>query len=1562
MSFNPVLASEQIKDKYLRYLRTIFRIADADYAKQFAQALAKEHSFAAGPYLDITDSFKKGPSLDDLISMNKLSPGIRQLKIPHTRPLYKHQELAIEKACAGHNVVVSTGTGSGKTESFLIPIFDYLMRESQQNTLTPGVRALIIYPMNALANDQVERLRELLSNCPQITFGCYTGQTKYKYKNALAEYRMLNNQQEPKSNELISREQMREAPPHILITNYAMLEYLMIRPQDSVFFESKHADKWKFIVLDEAHVYNGSTGIEVSMLLRRLQAKLNNEHIQFILTSATLGDDDANSEVAEFARNLCNSSFTAADTIRADRIKPTPEAAVTTLPRSFYAKISDLLNKGQPENDILQTIQAQGIAGDAHCLDDALYQAVLHDAAYWEVRQHLQKPLTVSALAQRLKWSIEDVTNFVTVATRCEKNGARLFDARYHMFLRATESVFITLAPSRKLFLNRKNMHYETNGESFKVFEIATCSACHAIYLVGNEKNGYLEQYDRTDDITGKSLFLLADSISDTDSDHSLESQNITTEEYLLCTHCGHLRKANQIGGQYCVHGPDAYVKVHKTKASTASGILTKCVACENFNSRGILRQFFTGQEAVTSVIGTALFAELPSYKVQQRRIINTVNDTGFGRPINRLHVVQEPTAKQFIAFSDSRQAAAFYASYLDTTYRSLLYKRLIIEALRNMPADKQSINHFVEELIFQFDQHKIVTETNEQAHKEAWKAILDEVVNNNGTTSLAKLGLLGLSIDDSNIPPNKNYQLADAEVATMCSVFALGMMTDAAVQYPVNLNQAEKQFFTHNGVEYSYTLSDPNPKRYQRAFIPTANRTNKRLDYLRRVMAKKGHLLEREMEIRMLEAIWEGILLRENIVIAKEGQYRLNSDQIQITKPKQWYICTKCRQVTPHNVANVCPSYRCEGNLRPVDPQQHFEDNHYHYLYRTLDIRPLRVVEHTAQLNRETAYEYQKQFQQKQIDILSCSTTFEMGVDVGTLETVFMRNMPPSPANYAQRAGRAGRNKQSAAYAVTFCNKSSHDFTFFRQPEAMIRGRINPPKFVVENDKIAIRHLYATALGHFWSLYPQYFSKTSDMLERDASGKRGLEVLHDYLHSKPQDLRFYLQRFLPQSLCRKFAVENFGWLENLLGEKGALTRAVAEYDYELGVLLANKKRLFEEGKSGIDRLNARIRAYRDENILSFLSRKNVLPKYGFPVDTVEMQVDDYQGGGKLGVQLQRDLSMAISEYAPGSQVVANGKLFTSLYVRKIPQIGWKMFDYVYCDECETLNIQPNPSDTLLAECKRCHLPLSKEGTFLIPAQGFAADSNEKIETPGLRRPKRTYRGDIAYVGYQDDIVVQNLQIGNGQVDVGLSPSDKMAVLNTSHFFVCEECGYTELEEGFYAPPTKLQEKGHMNLSGYSCPNRILRRFALGYRFETDVILLHFLSPDLTDKEQALSVLYGLLRGVSTYLAIEENEIAGCLLYYANHNSGHPNYALVLFDRTPGGAGHVRRLNNPQVLEGALRTTLDLMEQCDCGGKQADSSCYACLRNYYNQRQHEQLKRGHVLAFLQKLFTPTFTK
>lgn len=1563
MAFSPVAASKQIVDKYERYLNTIFNIADRRYSEGFQNALKEMIAFSSGPYLDVTDSFVKGASLQELINANLIAPKFEYINMPLDRPLYKHQQEAIEKSISGKNLVVSTGTGSGKTECFLIPILNYLIRQHEQSCLDSGVRALLVYPMNALANDQVERLRGLLSDYPEITYGSYTGQTKNRYKDALIEYKQLNNGQNPQVNELISRDQMKDSPPNILITNYAMLEYLLVRPTDSIFFERINATKWRFIVLDEAHAYNGSTGIEVSMLLRRLKAKLDNAKIQYILTSATLGGTNDNSDVAEFARNLCDSRFDENDVIRAYRSRPIANRDLQNLSFDFYSTIARQIEAEETSDAVLSAVRnLMTIEQDTGAsLSEVLYDVVLHDANYSAMRSLLVMPRTISYISQTLGISQQQVADFVTVASKCECNGDKLFDARYHMFLRATESVFITLPPNGKVFLTRKKEHYEPDGISYKLFEIATCSSCHCIYFIGQEKNNILEQWSGNDDSTPTSVFLFADSFSDTDDDHTLEDENLEAEEYELCARCGFLKRR---GGKItCEHDRSNFVRVYKIKIKTEGGELTKCLSCEGTSSFGILRKFFTGQEAVTSVIGTALFEALPSYKAITETHVKT-DDSGFGFSDTVETRREEKEAKQFIAFSDNRQAAAFYASYLSQSYKNILYKRLIVETLKESEYDTggRSVVNFVNDLIANFEKYNIATDTGEVTRKEAWKAILADIVDNNGNTSLCNMGLLGFLIDPKGLRANPKYDLSIEDVQNLCSVFALGMMSDAAIEYKVNLNKADKEYFTHNGVEYTYTLSDTDPKTWKRAFIPTkAHLRNKRLDYLTRVLASAGFEVEKEKATSLLESIWNFIFCSFGLVISSNGGYKLDSGKILVSRPRKWYICSKCKKITPFNVKNTCPTYQCDGKLISVEAADILATNHYYQMYQTLDIRDLRVVEHTAQLDKETAYEYQKFFKRKEIDVLSCSTTFEMGVDVGTLETVFMRNMPPSPANYAQRAGRAGRSKLSAAYALTFCTKSNHDFTFFKTPEKMIRGRIDPPKFVVENEKIAIRHLYASALSYFWKQYPTYFDDTETMLETSEDGMNGIDRFCQYLQGYPEDLKAYATRFLPDELIRKFGVDSFTWTERLLNDDpdnpGVLNVAIAEYMDEIGKL---DEAIGLAGKyDRTDGLKERIRVYRNEKILEFLSRKNVMPKYGFPVDTVEMTIIDRTNKAKLGLQLQRDLSIAISEYAPGSQIIANGNLITSRYIRKVPKMSWKMYDYIRCSSCNTLNIEQHTGKEELSElhfCKQCNESFESRtrGTFIIPLFGFEADG-DRIEKPGLKKPDRTFRSDIAYIGYRNTIELIRLKIGSAELELGTGSNDEMAVINENKFYICETCGYTDLDEkGF----TFSKRQKHKNPTGYWCRNdgtNTLKRYSLGYRFQTDVAQIHFIKPDLIEWEIAFSVLHGVLRGACSYLNIEQSDISGCVQYFFNTETNRPNFALILYDTTPGGAGHVKRINSLVVLEAVLKETLILVEQCDCGGEQMDSSCYTCLRSYSNQKYHDILKRSYVVDLLKEI-------
>ena len=515
------------------------------------------------------------------------------------------------------------------------------------------------------------------------------------------------------------------------------------------------------------------------------------------------------------------------------------------------------------------------------------------------------------------------------------------------------------------------------------------------------------------------------------------------------------------------------------------------------------------------------------------------------------------------------------------------------------------------------------------------------------------------------------------------------------------------------------------------------------------------------------------------------------------------------------------------------------------------------------------------------------------------------------------------------------------------------------PPAFDVNNEKIAIRHVYASAMSYFWKQRPDCFDSAEMMFGNGESNKgEGFEAFKTYLRNKPGDLQSYLLSCFPKCLADSFGLKDYRWIDRLVGdsgnqEQGIMVKAAAEYNEDIEDLLQKTKKQFEEHRSTgfyLQRLNT----YLHEPILAFLSRKGVFPRYGFPVDTVEMSIPNERDDNKsvFGLQLSRDLAMAISEYAPGSQVVANGNLITSRYIRKVPNELWKMYDYTICSNCNSV-ILLKGSEENSHKCPVCNEEISAfVKTFLIPEAGFIADP-KGISKPGLVKPKRTYNNETSYIGNDTGSFV-DYTIGNAHLQTRQSQKDEMIVINQSNFYTCTLCGYSEVDN-----KTLISQKvkAHKTERGYNCANNILRRYSLGYRFITDVLQIRFQTPTLSayDYNYAYSVLQGLLRGFCSYFSVDDRDISGCLQYYYNDEETRPAYAIILFDNAPGGAGYVRMLKDEKSLRAVLQQTYNTMKSCTCGGADGDSSCYSCLRSYYNQRHHDEMKRKYVLGFLGKI-------
>lgn len=1597
--FDPIKASREIKRSYVDYITSTFDMADTDYKRAFREQLEKPDMIAKGPFLDIGGSYETASTLEDLISAGKASPLFRNLEpVPEKerelkleRPLYTHQEEAFLKAASGENLVVTTGTGSGKTESFLLPILECLLREEERGELDSGVRAIIIYPMNALANDQMKRMRALLKGYPSITYGVYNGNTRHQQSDALREYRntyrdAAGNPLNPAPNELISRERMQETPPHILITNYSMLEYMMLRPRDDAVFSGA---KLRYITLDEAHIYKGATGMETSLLIRRLRARISRpDSVQYILTSATLGGPDADSDILRFAGKLCGVPFRAGGVIRSKEKRPAMLDYLRFPPEMF-----EELNAA-PHNtaEILRRHHAD-YAPDA---DDGekLYALYLRSALFAKLRETAVQPLTVSALHRALN-DVEPLTEeqflaFISVCARAEKDGASLIKPRYHLFVRALEGAYLTLNAPKRLYLRRKT---ETE-EHEAVFEAAVCTDCGRLAVVGRNDFGYLRQSARKGSGDGDrfSEYYCLKQPDDgelPDDDDESEASDNGEYDYAVCPVCGalvtqaDLKIAEKKRVSPCGHDLARYQQVRR--ARKRKSLSAACPAC----GFGNFRRFYLGSEAATAVLGTELFEQLPGEEVVQAPAASDGSaspapKTIFSR-VSKPRTVRRKQTRQFLCFSDSRSEAAFFASYMERSYQEFLRRRGVwhtAEFFRASGRDSVSVSAFVDELSRYFEARRSFApwedaETQDAAKLEAvsrsnaWIAILNEMYSARRSTSLVSLGVIAFEYrkNDAFVEAfQAEYGLSAAESRALLDLLAQDAVSsgaiDAGKSYRLNAAELEYIFFSPVAKKLVLSKTGDIAKRNwvsgwrRRARAKGSYYPNSRVSRLTKALS-----ISEEDADALLEGYWYGVF-HDNDEGPAQEEFVLDANDFRIriggAEGVAFYRCRKCGRVTPYNVKNQCASVKCGGVLTPCNPLEESSDNHFAKLYRSEFSDPLYMKEHTAQLSRDQQTVYQEAFVRKKINALSCSTTFEMGVDLGSLETVYMRDIPPSPSNYVQRAGRAGRSLRSAAFVLTYAKLSSHDFTYFQDPASMITGKIKAPVFEIENEKILNRHIFAVALSSFFKAHEEIYAGDDQTV---LLNEGGYETLKEFLSAKPERLKNLLLRSIPQDTHERLGIEDFGWVEKLCGENGVLEIAVQDFRTTVAAMekaLKDSRRRRDDEEAA--KWNRSLRAFRcsaedregrrgmKKSLIEFLVRNNVLPKYGFPVDTVELIPDIASVGQRKSLQLARDLQMAIAEYAPGSQVVADGHMYVSRYIRKLPQRkqAWETGSYCpKCPGCGQPNFTKEPVTASGRACVSCHAMIPRRHwlSTLEPRLGFCAE--KEVRAVPMRRPERDYRTDDYYIGDTHRNLIRKLAFEvNGQtLLLESTANDSLVVIGQTGYKVCPVCGFAK-EEGI-----PLQ---HKNMRGYACPNEEGngREYRLSHDFKTDVARITFVTPDasLENWDTMISVLFALLEGLSREMGIERSDIKGCL--FLTEAEGMRVWSAVLYDAVAGGAGHVRRIVYPEdgsSFQKVLSRAIAVTGQCNC-----DGSCYQCLRNYYNQKIHDSLNRQKAEAFLRQ--------
>ena len=1556
---NPIERSQYIDCKYKEYLKSSFEFGKSHLQKLFVDQLEKEKLFK-GPYVDLSFPFQRGKNIESLIEEGVVCKSFKRLDdINFTRPLYSHQEESIRTIGKGHSAIITTGTGSGKTESFLYPILNDLLFDVEKGNKEVGVRAIFLYPMNALVNDQIDRIRKILMHCPEITFGFFTGDTPEKATANTRKKLGEENDVVIPDNELVSREEIRENPPHLLFTNYSMLEYLLIRPNDYAIFEEQRLQNWKYVVLDEAHTYNGSLGIELSLLLRRLTG-LAPKRPQFILTSATLGQQGkSEADIIKFATSLTSAEYEIGDIIFSKRI-PLQEAALYRVEGSDYQIIKDNIKSV----DEVKKVAGKYYSTNASNVREVLFELLARDENVHALSTLLKagsKDFTVLYNELYEYMSKEELIALIDIINAAEKDGIGLFDLKYHSFVRPLSGAYITYGKESKLSLIKTN---EIDG--MKAFEVGNCRYCNSPYIIGkiqrreDDQMDYLLQnkeidiYENygNDQYVKIDYFLLENAVNEEEVDKEI------LEEYSVCAKCGEIHAAGNLNAKKCKCGDEhrfiAY-RVMQEKANEEDSIynnIAQCPCCGHKGKSGVVKALNMGKDEGTALIAQMLYEAIDEGD-QETKQVKKISL----KPMNKvIGASKEEKVKQYLAFSDSRQQASFAAVFFDANHVRMLRKRLIWEMIVQNGYKDMGVDELASYLT-EFIKAKDLFQNDMDSHKNAWAAILVDLLRIDGTYDGEGLGLYYFDLDIHEILNEFSDEDIEEEFAQynckmnkeelnilMQVVLGVFKVTPAINYVKSTLTPEEKKDILEYRRFNNYVMFNcPKTTQGVRSFLPVKGDENIVVRYVKNVFGCSSEDAKNTLEIvfsllvQASEAAGSEKILHKH---EKKDAYQIDASRYVIRnyKTSKFYQCSKCGRLTPYNLRGKCTQDKCTGDLSEVNPDEVLATNFYRIQYKEKKIESIVIQEHTAQLDRKQAKEYQIDFKNKKINILSCSTTFEMGIDIGGLETVFMRNVPPTPANYVQRAGRAGRRKDSAAYILTYCGTGSHDYTYFSEPEKMISGVINPPCFNVLNKKIIVRHLMATSLGYFFRLNPEMFKSLEALVING-----GTEAFKQYMLSHPEDLNNYInKKIIPEAQYDEY--RNFKWIDEMGGEDEKMAHFVESIlemikEYEKAKELAVK----EDRGSDSDYYKKQIENLKKQDVLESLSKYCVIPKYGFPVDVVDLQV--YENGVPINkYAMSRDLKVAISEYAPDSEVIVDKNKYTSKYITLKKNSQFTKNWFVTCPTCKKTNIFLSMSDN--TKCKYCGQDVGAEAAeyYIEPSNGFK--SGETKESTRLK-PKRSYAGEVTYVGggKADE---KRLVIGN-TMGVETSSDDELLVMNKSGFYMCPECGYSDIVK--HGPKTPQTLKTHKNFKQYDCANDTLDYIRLGHKFETDVARFTIPMLDLADKvsfPQALSFLYAFLEGVSIALGIERTDIDGVL----ELNLDMQSYDILLYDNVPGGAGHVKRLLSKEAIVNSLKAGLDKVSKECCD---ENTSCYNCLRNYYNQSYHNKLVRKLAMDVIKRL-------
>lgn len=1657
---NPLAVADDVRRTYRRYISTRFPLGKMEPAlrAEFGELLRSQEGDRAmfrGPVVELTAPYVLGESLSQLSQTNPqwglLTAHFRRTgAFDCDRPLYSHQAESLRRANR-RNLVIASGTGSGKTECFLLPIIQHCLANPG-----PGVRAIMVYPLNALVEDQLRRLDSYLAGS-QVTFGKYTGQTP----------RSSREQDRLSPNHLVGRDEMRESPPNILITNYAMLEYLLIRPADSKLLECVEGAGFRFLVLDEAHTYTGATGTEIAFLIRRLKSKVGRKDagLRCFATSATLGiSSEAREATAFFAHRLFGAPFAPEDVIIGER--QCLSASLPTDPRSEVS--AEAIAGVWPSPTRSPTLeQAARIIQN---IDAKESEPLLRIAEYLSttscVRAILEilereGPTPLSDLANKVFPTVDEQTAQQAIVClvgwgniiESRSSTSTLIPARYHMFVSKTKGLFCELSNNggwEHLALTQHGIS-ELPGNPYP-FELAVCRICGIPYVFG--------VFISTDDGTLKYKPQADTFFEQLESEHDqawnkilcFGKPNIPSTEHAICKYCGTVDSP-------CEHGSSSVIRLYALGGANDIDLDGEAVedptdvdgqsGCLNCSSGKALEKVILplrlSENGLTAPIVTSFYTHCPPMLKTDIEATHDIYRQKHGSR-NRQWTPITGEGRKLLIFSDSRQNAAYFGPYLQVSHVSLLMSRFFaglpardittsirewrnqgVSNLRHFCYERENATFLLDGLRPRKDFIRETMRADEEsklAHRVYYG--ICSLIGREGSmvSGLEGCGIAAVHLNDQDLSSSlkisglqQHQTLALAQLVArhirLAEAFALDPISN------VNLSQRDVYFGQlHDTIVLTsyedkirrknvFRLISKNPNRLQSIVLQALQRFNPGPSY---GISDANEIIHQIADV----------MKSEELRPLKNGGFKLDIDTLFVTYAEpssglfansipgglpRFKACKRCGRLSWIDLANLCNYPGCGGELTsPTASLQFSDENHYrNWFLSQQGIPELRAAEHTAQLDKTTAArDYQDEFKDGRLNILSCSTTFEMGVDLGDLTSVFMRNIPPSVSSYIQRAGRAGRRIGQTPFVLTFCRALPHDQYFFERCETLVKGQVSPPTVVLENAKILTRHLKAIVLSAFLRRFREAFTIIRNGYSIDPRCCDFFEVstaFQDLVGTTSGTLspvQFMCDNWVPQ--VYQELKEGFGatfshdfldspdFLELLiakLGETigkhpmyGFLGGAYKDY-FETTKYYRNQLSVLDPRKPNerkdYDFFSALLKQTKEKQLISYLSSRGLLPSYAFPTNVVPLKVlSDVEGANSL--DLNRELGRAISEYAPGSTVVANAKVYIAGALHKYPRQQFRLYYYRHCAHCHWFSCTEDR--TVLADIQKCPKCTSKltanYSKAILPEWGFAVcRSDEPVSISRNTKLARAGFSSELYVNADSlsEVPPTYIDLPGCKLAISFSNGYRMVRINTgpladdgtAGFHICRDCGRALERNG-----RSSSEHRSPYLGACETQYGIVGDAHLISFFDTDALTISFAeSPQLPAQANTpgfhwrafwRTVLYSFIQSLSLNFEIAREDLDGIYLPHPQSSSA----SLVLIDGVSGGAGHVARLvgkDGSNIHQSFTRLIQGAHDLLNCEMCAADSACYSCLFHSSNQKVQHTLNRGLALPWVRSLTT-----